>query len=917
MLVGRHQPRHDIEALLAGARLGHSGVLVVRGEAGIGKSALLEDTVQRAAGLRVHRAFGTESERELPFAALAALLRPLADRIDALPSPQAEALAVALALREGAAPDRFAISAGLLTLLTRASEERPLAIVVDDGHLLDRPSAQALAFVARRLVADAVLLLVAVRPDETDVWDGLPVLDLGRLGPVESRELVRSASGPLDDDQVERIVQIAAGNPLVLRTLAGQPDSLGVLPELPVEGALASVATAAFGVRLDRLDPSALAALQVAAVAGEDLDLVGRTCLAAEVALAGLTAAEEAGLLTVTHERVVFVHPLARAAAYAGTPAGRRRRLHALVAAALAPGDLDRRAWHLSAAALGPDASVAAELDGVAARASARGAHAVAAAASERAARHSPTPAEVGRRLLSAGEAAWLAGDDTRAARVLDEAMLRVTTPTLRARIRAVTGLAAARSGHLDRARVELQEAARRAEPEAIAEALLLHAEVVETCFYLLDVPSATEEAEHLAALLADAEVVAAAGPRAEAIASIAVGVARTLAGHAGLDHLHRGVALLADLPVDEPRARSAWEVLAPLYLRESGVGRELVDRAVAERREAGAIGDLPHLLFHLARVDATSGGHWRRAEAAYGEAVALARENAQATELAANLAGLCWLLGRQGRVEECRAAAEEARMVATAHDVHAALAWVDFATAELDLSLGSVAEAVAGFGSLAELLAGRSVGDPDLSPVPELVEARLRRGDDLGSGGGPDPVVADYLARAERKGRPWSLARAARVRALLCPDAEVDAAFAVALDLHAATPDRFEAARTRLLYGVRLRRQRRRVESRVHLASALEDLDGLGARRWSEVAAAELAATGARIQRREAGPVVALTSRELQIALLLADGRTTRQAAEALFISPKTVEYHLRHVYSKLDIGSRADLAAWVSRSG
>ena len=178
MLVGRAQAQREVEALLAGARLGQSGVLVVRGEAGIGKSALVEDAVARATGLRLLRACGSEAERELPFAGLAALLRPVLDQIETLPAPQAEALGVALALREGIAADRFAISAGVLTLLTRVGEERPTAVVVDDAHLLDRPSADALAFVARRLIADPLLVLVALRPDETDAWDGLPVLDL-------------------------------------------------------------------------------------------------------------------------------------------------------------------------------------------------------------------------------------------------------------------------------------------------------------------------------------------------------------------------------------------------------------------------------------------------------------------------------------------------------------------------------------------------------------------------------------------------------------------------------------------------------------------------------------------------------------------------------------------------------------------
>src|SRR6478735_951865 len=491
MLVGRRQAQRDVEALLAGARLGQSGVLVLRGEPGIGKSALLDDAVARASGLQVLRARGAEVERELPFAGLAALVRPLLDEVDTLPPPQAEALGTALALREGGVADRFAISAGVLTLLTRASEERPTVV----------------------LVADALLVLVALRPDESDAWDGLPVLDLVRLDPDAAREVVQGSGRALTEDQVARIVQLADGNPLVLRTLADHPDSLTGLPT-------------------------------------------------------GLETAP--GLSAVA-------------------PAAVRRRLHALVAEVLPPGDVDRRAWHLSAAALGPDEAVADELDAVARRAAARGAPAVAASASERAARLSVSSADAGRRLLAAGEAAWLSGDDARAATVLDEALRHVTEPALRARVRAVTGLAAARAGRLRQAYVELLRAADQAGAEAIGESMVLYAEVVDVCCYLLDVPAGSVVGQRLERLLADPEVCARAGPRAEAIASIAAGMARTLEGGSGADHLRRGVALFAGLPLADRRTRSAFEVLGPLYLRESGVGRELVQRAVTERRRVGA----------------------------------------------------------------------------------------------------------------------------------------------------------------------------------------------------------------------------------------------------------------------------------------------------------------------------------------
>lgn len=539
-------------------------------------------------------------------------------------------------------------------------------------------------------------------------------------------------------------------------------------------------------------------------------------------------------------------------------------------------------------------------------RAAARGAHAVAASAHERAARLSAGSAGTGRRLLAAGESAWLSGDDARAATVLDEALLHLDEPVLRARARAVTGLAAARGGRLSEARSVLLDAADQVAADEPGEALLLYAEAIDVCFHLLDAPGGAAVADQVERLLATSAGVPAVPA---AIASIAVGMARTLEGESGAEQLRFGVDSLARHPRDERRARSAWEALGPLYLREVGAG-EGIEAALAERRRASALAELPHLLFHLARDDA-AGERWQRAEAAYGEAIGLARECGQSTELALNLAGLCWLHARQGREEACRALAEEARALAERNDVHLASVWTAYGLGELDLAVGRVEESVAGFAALLRDLDRLAVRDPDLSPVPEWVEGRARLGDapDLS-----DPTVADYLVRAERKGLPWSLARAARVRALLAPDDGddgADAASAAALAQHALTPDRFETARTTLLRGQRLLRQRRRADARPHLQRALDDFERLGARAWADVAIAELDATGVTITRRDTGPVTELTSRELQVALLLAGGRTTRQAATTLFLSPKTVEYHLRHVYTKLGIGSRPELVA------
>ncbi|CAI9412490.1 helix-turn-helix transcriptional regulator [Nocardioides sp. T2.26MG-1] len=915
MLVGRHDEQRAVGALLAAARLGQSGVLVLTGEPGIGKSALLDHVVAHAGRFRVLRVTGTEAERDLPFAGLAQLLRPVVDRVDRLPEPQAAALGVALALRAGDGDvDRFAVSAATLTLVATLGEDRPVLVVVDDAHLLDRPSAEALSFVARRLLADAVLLVAAVRPGASDLWPGdLPRLPLARLDPGSSVQLAADAAPvPLTGDQADRIAMLGGGNPLAIRVIAQQADAIGTRSaDLPVP-LPDEAARAAFGRLADELEPADLQVLRVVAVAGGDLAVVGRACESEGLALEALGRAERAGLVAVAPDRVEFAHPLARSAVYGGLSPDDRRRLHRRVAYALPPGDLDRRAWHLSAAALGPAEPLALELEGVGVRAAGRGAFAVAASAHERAAQLSTSDLARARRYLAAGEAAWHAGEDARATSLLEEALRHDSSPVGRARARAVSGLVAARGGSLLRARDLLLDAAAEAEADAPDEALGLYAEVVDVCFYLLDTRGASAAAERIERLLAGRAAAGAAPSRSAAVASIAVGMARVFQGVPGADPIRAGVTALTRLPhparpaPPAQSAQSAWEVIGPLYLRESGAGRELMVQALERRRQAAALGTLPHLLFHLARVDATE-DRWPRAEAAYAEAVALARECGQATELGASLAGLAWVLGRQGREVECRSVAAEATAVASGRELHVVTAWIAFALAELDLSLGAVPQAVVGFGGLEDLLELHEVRDPDLSPVPELVEALVRVGDlDRAR-----RSAGTYLRRAETKGQPWSLARAARVRAMLAPAEVAEEGFLEALAWHRATPDRFELARTRLVYGERLRRARRRTAAREQLEQALGDFDRLGARRWAEAALAELQATGQTVRRREAGPIVELTARELQIGLLLADGRTTREAAAALFLSPKTVEYHLRHIYTKLDIGSRAELTA------
>lgn len=908
VLVGREVEQQVIVRLLARARVAESAVLVLVGEAGIGKTALLADAVRGVEGMLLLRAGGSEADRDVPFGGLLALLRPVLHLLEQLPERQAAAVRAALALDPvtptGSArgSDRFAVGAGVLGLLSAAAEQRALAVVVDDAHLLDEPSAQALAFAARRLMADRVALLVAARSGEacalTDA--GLPEMTLVGLDLAAARVLV-TAQAPhrASDGLLVRLHRTSGGNPLALVELAETADELEhASPEAPLP--VPAAVSRAFSRRALSLPPSTRTALLVAAVAGTDLALVARACVHLAVDVAALTAAEGAGLVTVNHGRVEFRHPLVSSALYADESAERRRHAHRAVAAVLPAHERDRRAWHLSAAAFGPDEAVAADLDGVALRAEARQAHSVAASALERAARLSePGPARGGR-LCSAGEAAWRAGQGERATTLAAEALETGPTTAVRTRVAALRGSVAARCGSLEQARRILVAAADEpgTHPDRAVELL---AEATLVCFFLGETLAGLEVAARLDSLLA--------GPvseRGRVLGGLAAGMVRVVAGAGGTEQVRRSVEQL----IGSPRLRTdptlaAWQVLGPLWLREAGASRALVHDAVAGVRERVALGTLPFLLFLVGRDDATT-NRWSDAEVGYAEGIRLARETGQTSDLAACLAGLGWLLARQGRADAGAEMLTEATELARRHGFPVFEAWSLFARGDCELALGRPGAAVLWLRDLERLLAERGILDVDLSPGPELTDVLLR----LGRRPEAVSVARAYADRAVRKGQPWALARGERALGLTATEDEMDRHFEAAAGWHAQTLDEFETARTDLARGSRLRRARRRVEARPALARALETFDRLGATPWADMAAVEARATGQTARRRQVGTATELTAQERQIATMLAARMTTRQTAAAMFLSPKTVEYHLRHVYSKLGVGSRVELA-------
>ena len=905
MLVGRESEQRRIATLIAGARVRQSGVLVIRGEAGIGKTALLDDTARSAGEMRVLRASGSEFETGIGFSGLHQLLLPVTGMIEHLPQQLREALEVALMLRSGPVPERFAVGVAALSLLSRCAEDEPLLLLVDDAHLLDPASAETIRFIARRLIADPIALVISLRPEPEAVLNtaGLSALELTGLDVAAAVVLVaRQAGEPIGPDGSAVLYEATAGNPLALLELSKGPDLIGRLsPEspMPVPDAVAQ----AFGGRVSTLTQSAQRASLIAAVADGDLVATARAAAELDCTVGDLAEAEAIGLLRLDGDRATFRHPLVRPAIYATAAPALRRDVHRAVAAALPDSSADLRAWHLSRSCVGPDDGVADGLVAVADRARARGAHGVAATALSRAAELTSAHPQRAERMLGAGAAAWLAGQATQADTLLETAATLATAPAVLAEIDDIRGNLALRTGSLDEGRRLLLRAADLSEVSDPDAAAMRLSDVISGCFYQSDMAGALAAASRLERLIEKCDSDA-----ARIRGQMGIGIARVLAGGAGVQWIRKAVDALAadpDLPADPWRPH--WEVVGTLFLRESGVGRGLMERAVNDDRARMALGGLPTLLFHMARDDATT-DRWSSGLVGYDESISLARETGQTTDLATALAGSAWLQARMGRAEQCQANADEALALAERHGITLAKLWGLFALGDLHLAQGDAEAATHWFGRLRTTLDKIDFLDVDLAPGPELAEAQLRGGDELAAA----TTAQEYLARATEKGQPWALARAHRAAALTCPDpAERTSLFEQALELHSGSLDLFEEARTRLAYGAALRRSRSRVAARPQLRLALDAFERLGARPWADLAASEFDATGEKVRRGSEGYLGVLTSQEIRIARMLSDGRTTKETAAALFLSPKTVEYHLRHVYQKLHVGSRDELRA------
>jgi DNA-binding CsgD family transcriptional regulator len=888
-----------LDGLLASARERRSGALVLRGEAGIGKSALLTYAAQRADGLRVLRGAGVESESEFPFAALHQLVHPVRDRIERLPAPQRAAVEGAFGLGPAAGQDRFLLSLGFLSLLAEVAEEQPVLAVVDDAQWLDGASADALGFAARRLEAEGVVLLFAARDDDARAFaaPGLPELRLAGLDRTAAEALL---PGGLAPEVRDGLLAGAVGNPLGLLELPASlsPEQRAGRAPLPDRLGVGTGLEEVFAERVRR-QPAPTRTLLLVAAAEEtgELGVVLRATEALGVPPEALDDAEAAGLVRIDGAAVTFRHPLVRSAVYRDATYLQRRAVRQALAAVLdGEVDADRRAWHLAAAAVGPDERAAAELERTAERARHRGGHAAAATAYERAAELTAAAGPRAARTAAAARAAVLAGQPERARALLDRATTLTEEPRLRAELDHLRGSLELVGGLPATAYAVLVTGAERVAALDPERAALMLAEAGQVAWMAGDLPGLVEAGRRLDRLPAP-------DGAANALARLVVGLGSFLRGDT-----ERAAALLREggrlaEERDEPPALRLAAASA-MFVGDDERALALFRRASARLRADGAADALPLLLAPLASLEMWT-GRFASAAASAAEGLRLAVEIGQANPAAHHRAVLAWLAAVQGRAEECRELATAALAHAIGHRLGPQAAIASWALALADLGEGRPAEAFDRLAALAAAAPGEGHQIVSLFATGDLVEAAVRAGR-------PDaaaPALPALEGWARSTGSPSSLALLARCRGLLATGEAAQVLLTEAVTRYAGAGRPFDAARTELHLGEALRRRRRRADARPHLRAAGEAFERLGAEPWTELARAELRATGETARRRAPGSLVTLTPQELQIARLVGAGGTNREIAAQLFLSPRTVDYHLRKVFTKLDVTSRAEL--------
>jgi DNA-binding CsgD family transcriptional regulator len=901
-LRGRHSECEALDRLLEDVRGQQSRVLVLRGDAGVGKTTLLEYLVTNASGCRIARAAGVESEMELAFAGVHQLCAPMLSGLEHLPGPQRDALSTAFGLSAGAAADRFLVGLAVLSLLSEIAEERPLVCVVDDAQWLDRASAQVLGFVARRLLAESVAMVFAVRdPSEDKELGSLPVMVVEGLSDADARALLDSATpGRLDERVRDRVVAESNGNPLALLELPkgltaaelaggfGRPDARPV----------ANLIEQSF-LRRVRALPAETRRLLLAAAAEPvgDVTLLWR---AAEVLGIGADAAApaEADGLIELGARVRFRHPLARSAAYRAAAVRERQEIHRALAEVTDPhADPDRRAWHRAQAAVGPDETVAGELERSADRAQGRGGIAAAAAFLERASELTPDPARRAGRALAAAQAKFEAGAPEAGYQLLAAAEIGPLDERQRARLaRLRAQIVFARRRGSD-APPLLLDAAKRLEALDAGLARETYLEALGAAVFAGRLGGRCGVRE-----VAEAARAAPPGPKLRRPIDLLLdGVAtRFTKGYVvGVPALRRALQAFRReaLRSEDDIVRwlwLAWLLVGDLWDDEGW--HELATRAVRLAREAGALSVLPVDLEYRAGVHVHA-GEFAAASALVEEADAITAATGNAPLRYTSLFLAAW----RGEEAQALKLIEARARDATARGEGRAIGSAEYVTAVLYNGLGRYEAALIG--------AQRACEHEDLVyfgwSLVELVEAGARSGAHDAAAG----ALRQLEERTRAAGTDWALGILARSNALLSDGQAADALYREAIERLGRSRIVVHLARAHLVYGEWLRRENRRVDAREQLRIAYEMLSRIGAEAFAERARGELLATGETVRKRTVEACDVLTAQEALVARLAAQGHTNPEIGTQLFISPRTAEYHLRKVFTKLGVSSRRSL--------
>jgi DNA-binding CsgD family transcriptional regulator len=899
-LYGRRSECSVLDDLVAAVRAGESRAIAIHGEAGIGKTALLSYVVAGVPDMRVLHASGVESEMELPFATLHQLCSPLLDRVEQLPTPQRDALEVAFGRSAGPAPDRFLVGLAVLTLLSLAAEERPVLCVVDDAQWLDEVSAKTFAFIARRVLAESVGLLFAAREITADLG-GLPALELHGLRNGDARALLNSVVISRLDEQIrDRIVAETRGNPLALielprgltvEQLAGGLGLLGTSrQELPTR------LEQTFRQRIDAISPPARDLLLLAAAEPVG-DLVLIRQAADRLGIEIDAAHSSDGLLTI-EESVRFRHPLVRSAVYRSAPVTQRRSVHLALAEATDPElDPDRRAWHLAAAAPGPDEAVASELERSADRAQARGGIAAAAAFLHRALELTAGARLRSSRAIAAAEVSFQAGGLDMTRRLLAVAETSPLDDFQAGRAALLTGQLTLVLGYSDDAAPLLLQAARMLEPfdlerargayinaygSALTAAHLGHATVLfQICRAILDRLPEEKAPDALSLLLK-----AVAQKHTEGTAS-------------AIPILRRAADGLAEMP-EHDVLRWGWMAsIASNELWDKAGRSAVLHRQARIVRGAGALADLPVHLNALA-LDQVEDGELAKAQVLIAESDTVAAVTGSQFPPFASLR----LRSMQGREAEACALIDATIMLATAGRQGLAVNVANWSAAVLFNGLGRYDEA-------AEAARLASVDNNHIFPrmyaLSELVEAASRMGDMESA----NEALQRLVAMTQTAETDAALGAQTRAQALLSTAESADGLYNEAIERFGQTTLRPDLARTHLLYGEWLRRVGRRTHAQGHLRTAHQMFAAMGMEAFAERTRRELAATGEAVAKRTGETREEFTPQEEQIATLVRDGLSNPEIATQLFLSSRTVEWHLRKVYAKLGVRSRRELRA------